>query len=441
MNAVIDDLVQYDQIYRSDGPIYSRFRNFLLRQHQSTLNTAYRQNTYIPLRILLLETTRRSTQYSLNNLMVLLQIARKKYMDSHSLTKTPSEAELAPWHTIASPLQGPGPISALHLCPGTCDYFAFSTIDGAIHFVRIEVLQPRVVSTVNVPTFSFVQFQWINTHLIVGTGFAPTAYLMSSDSHLWELSLPSVPSETTMFPQAPGVCVYGDRAGALYSFDLSNIPVSMILEVGTGFRQPTTATLSQAGADVTRICKIGQPITTVASVEGRALLLVGTSECDVFLVAIEARAARKWKNASKELRSTSIEKVSLPKLVKDVKPVSVDALSAVIIDGKLYFAVNMRNEKAAVLVSEDQKRAKVVKEFRLPSVRARCPVAISEGRNGWVVVAGTDAGDLALTEQDSQSVSLALHEVTVVVLEWIRKGRTFLSGDISSVVGIWTRSF
>jgi hypothetical protein len=91
-------------------------------------------------------------------------------------------------------------------------------------------------------------------------------------------------------------------------------------------------------------------------------------------------------------------------------------------------------------VSDDLKHAKVVKDFRLPSLRAKCPVAISQGKSGWVVVAGTDAGDIYLCEEHALTLSLSLHEVTVVALEWLRTGKTFISGDISSTIGLWTKS-
>jgi hypothetical protein len=439
-NPTIDDLVQYDSIYRSDGPTYSRFRSDLLKRHQRYLNPSYRQNTYLPLRILLLETTRTRTKHSLNDLMLLLQMSRKKGFDASAPTP-PQEVNLLPWQSISAPIQGPGPVSCLRLAPNSYDHFAFSTIDGGIHFGKLEVLQLTILSTVTVPTFSFYQFQWVTQHLICGIGFAAAGYLVSSDSHLWEFSMPSLPSEIVRYPGADNLCVVGDRTGMLYSFDLSNIPLTKQVPLGTSFQQPTSATLSHADVDVRTICRLGKPVTALAATAESATLVAGTSEGEVFLVAVETKLVRKWRVTVVELRPRSIQRVILAKLMKELHPVSIDCLSSVVIDDNLYFAVNMRNERAGLFVSEDHMaHSALVKEFRLPSLRAKCPIAVTEGKQKWVVVTGSDMGDLLIAEKDASLVSLTLHETTVSVVEWLPRGRSFISGDVNGMVAFWAKT-
>ena len=76
--AAIEDILNYDSIYRSDAAGYSRFRRYFLERGIKHFNRKYRENTYVPLRILLLETTRKRATHGLNDLWMMLHMTRKK---------------------------------------------------------------------------------------------------------------------------------------------------------------------------------------------------------------------------------------------------------------------------------------------------------------------------------------------------------------------------
>jgi hypothetical protein len=437
--GLIDDIVHFDTIYRSDGPGYSNFRDHFLHQSSSQLNSSYRENTYLPLRILLLETTRTAAKHSVNDLMLLLHMQYKKTADPSVIQA--NEGPTCPWRSFSDPLLAPGPIASLHFPPGSRDFFAFSTLDGALHFVRVEVLQLRLASTVNVPTFSFLKFQWATKFLIVGIGVSSTAFIMSSDSRLWDLTLPSIPSEIIVFPGLSSVCVVGDLSGNLQSFDLSCIPKVAHLTGAEGFKQPTSVILSHSNADILKIIALKVAITSLSAPADGNCLIAGTSSGDIFIIAVEPTQVRRWRTVSTGFRTLSVQKVALHQIAKEPKPVSIDWISAVFMESKVYIFANTRSEKAALLVSQDlANHCNLVKTFRVPSLRAKCPVAINSVNGHWIVLAGTDVGDLILCEEMGGLLSLPFHDATVTVVEWLHHGHLFISADVSGLLSLWTKA-
>ena len=436
--AAIEDILQYDSIYRSDAAGYARFRRYFLERGMKHINRKYRDNTYLPLRILLLETTRKRATHGLNDLWMMLHMTRKK--STTPKEAVPQEVDTSVWHQMSEPLNAPSPVSDLHFSPVSRDYFAFSTIDGSLHFGRIESgLKLGIVATVKVPSISFLKFKWANQNLIIGLGFTSSVFVMSSDAHLWELRLQSEPSEIESYWGIPNSCVVGDRTGSVVMCDLSQT-VKNIGSVAE-FRQPTAATISRVETDITKVYNVKKSISSLHSPANSECLLVGTSDGDVFVIGVEVRHVKKWRTARDELRCKSVQIVSMPTLVKGLKSASVDSISAMLLGSTLYMFVNTRSESGALLSSDDiANEIKVVKEFRVPSLRAKCPVGINAVGDAWMWVAGTDMGDVIIGERGEDLAIVALHESSISVVEWVPRSRVFIAADVAGVLSIWTRS-
>jgi WD40 repeat protein len=264
---------------------------------------------------------------------------------------------------------------------------------------------------------------------------------MSSDSRLWDLTLPSVPSEIIVFPGLPSVCVVGDLAGTLQSFDLSCIPKLGHLTGSEGFKQPTSVILSHSNADVFKIIALKVGITSLSAPPDGNSMIAGTSSGDIFIIAVEPTQIRRWRSVSTGLKTTSVQKVCLHTIAKEPKAVSIDWLSAVSMQKKIYIFANTRSENAALLMSQDvATHCQLVKTFRVPSLRAKCPVAIHCANDHWTILAGTDVGDLILCEENGVITSLPFHESTVTVVEWLQHGNLFISGDVSGLLSLWSKT-
>jgi hypothetical protein len=170
-------------------------------------------------------------------------------------------------------------------------------------------------------------------------------------------------------------------------------------------------------------------------------LIAGTSSGDIYIIAVEPTQVRRWRTVSTGLKTVSVQKICLHTIAREPKPVSIDWISAVLLENRIYILANTRSEKAALLMTQDlANHCQLVKTFRVPSLRAKCPVAINSVNGRWVVLAGTDVGDLLLCEEYGVILSLPFHESTVTVLEWLHHGHLFISADVSGLLSLWTKT-
>ncbi|KAH0791647.1 hypothetical protein GPJ56_004436 [Histomonas meleagridis] len=435
MNAVIEEIVQYDAIYRSDGPGYVNFRRHFLKKSEKTLNPKFRANTYLPLRILLYETTRSHAKHSLNDLWLLMHMSRKKNFD---LPISTSDIEIIPWHQISAAITVPGPVSDFSFAPSSRDTFAFSTIDGSLHFAIVETLHLKILSHINIPNIVFLKFKWISPSMIVGLGFISSIFAISNQSHLYEITLQSTPSEIEIFNGNTTIVIVGDICGNIYSIDFSEI--STTKNDNLIFKQPTTATISNAYIDPVKIFNAKKPITSIRSPKDSNIILCGTSDGDIYIITVELKTSRKWKGQFSELKAKSVQNIKFNKLTKEVKPSSIDSISSVFINSKNYVFVNTRNERAALLCSDDNlKTLHLLKQYRVPSLRAKCPGALNDVNGKWLWAAGTDMGDLIIEEEGEEIVILTMHEAAITVVQWLPGVRAFISADSAGLMSIWTK--
>ena len=436
---VIDDITEYDAIYRSDGPGYVRFRKYFLKKFEHQLNPKFRENTYLPLRILLLETTRSKTKYSLNDLWLLLHSRRFKAPSILSISV--SDSEIIPWNQVCSAITAPGPVSFIRCTPFSRERFAFSTIDGSIHFATTANGQLRITSSVSIPGVSFFKFDWVSETLVVGIGVTSSLFFLSSDSRIFELPMPSPPSEVARFSSSTALIVVGDRSGLLYSLDLTEFNTAHITtDISSTFKQPTNMTLSKIDPSIIKFHNSKKPITALCVPQSGECVICGTSDGDLDVVFVEQKTVRGWKGTRAELKMKSTVHIPMNGLL-NMKPCSVDALSTVHTKQGNFIFVNLRSEFAALLISEDNYRSVMLKKsIRVPSLRAKCPGSITAVNDEWIWVAGTDMGDLILQEQGEEQTILTLHETTIASVEWVPNQMKFIAADVSGLISLWTKA-
>ena len=435
---VIDDITEYDAIYRSDGPGYVRFRKYFLKKFEHQLNPKFRENTYLPLRILLLETTRSKTKYSLNDLWLLLHSRRFKAPSILSISV--SDSEIIPWNQMCAAMTAPGPVSFIRCTPFSRERFAFSTIDGSIHFATTANSQLRIISSVSIPGVSFFKFDWVSETLVVGIGVTSSLFFLSSDSRIFELPMPSPPSEVSRFSNSSSIVVVGDRSGLLYSLDLSDLNQPHSADpTQITFKQPTSATISKIDPSVNKFHNSKKPITALCVPQSGECIICGTSDGEIDVVFVEQKTVRGWKGTRSELKMKSAVHIPMNSLL-NTKPASVDALSTVHTKQGDFIFVNLRSEFAALLISEDEYKSVILKKsVRVPSMRARCPAALTAVGDEWIWVAGTDMGDLILQEQGEEQNILTLHETAIASVEWCPNQKKFLAADVSGLISLWTK--
>lgn len=437
MSSCIDDILEFDAIYRSDGPGYVQFRRYYLKKSDKTLNVKFRQNTYLPLRILLLETTRSKAQYSLNNLWMLLHTRRMKTPAILSIPTDDVEPIL--WHKACPTLDATAPISCMHFSPTSKDIFAYSTLDGSLHFALIAEDKIKPNGRISVPSVAFLKFEWITDSLIIGLSVTTSAYILCGGTRICELILPSPPSEVLKYPNGEAIAIIGTHTGHLYCIDLTELA-----ESASGFRQDmSSATLSKYETEITRFHNAKKQISALASVNGSETIICGTSDGDIDIVSVEAKFVKKRGKMFMELKAKSVTRISAMKYTNSPKSTSVDSLSMIILDDSddQYVFYNTRNETAALLkMNEGAKHLQLVKNYRVPSLRAKCPCAVNNFRGKWVWVCGTDMGDLMVCDQNEDPTIVTLHESAIVSVEWVPNSHMFLAADVSGLISFWAKT-
>ena len=439
INQVIDDITEYDAIYRSDGPDYVKLRKYFLQKNSKTLNQKFRENNYLPIRILLLETTRSRAKHSLNDLWMLLHTRRMKEPVIQSISM--EDIEMIPWHQMSTAITAPGPVSTLRCAPKSRDHFAFSTFDGSLYFAVLNTLQRKIVSHVSLPDISFFKFDWVTDSLIIGIGVTSSVFAISSDSHIFEIPLKAPPSEILRYPCQEGhLALVGDRSGQVLALGLTEL-VSNVKQTDILFKQPTSATISKADIDISRIHNIKRPVTSLACSQNGDVIVVGTTDGDVDVITIEQKIIKKKKRLIVELKARGTIKLDVSRLTAGIKGISIDALSIVNTQEDFYIFANARNENAGLFMSPDAlKHIQLVKQFRIPSLRAKCPGQMNMVNNRWLWACGTDMGDLILCEEGDDPTILTLHENPIASLEWMEDSKVFMAADQSGLISIWTKS-
>jgi WD40 repeat protein len=439
MKNVIDDITEYDAIYRSDGPSYVVFRRHFLKKFEGQLNTKFRENTYLPLRILLLETTRSRAKHSLNDLWLLLHSRRFKAPSILSIPSV-SDSDIIPWQQMCAAMTAPGPVSCIKCTPFSRERFAFSTIDGSIHFATTANLSLRITSSVSIPGVTFIKFDWVSETLVVGIGVTSSLFFLSCDSRLFELPMPSPPSEVARFSISSSIVVVGDRSGQLYSLDLADLNPIHQCDGSTGFKQPTSTTISKIDPSVNKFHNMKQPITALCVQQSGECIICGTSDGNIDIVFVEQKNVRGWKGARSELKTRSVVSILISDLL-NTKPASIDSLATTKTPQGDFVFVNLRSEYGALLISEDGFKHTILKKsVRVPSTRARCPAAMTSVNGQWMWVVGTDMGDLILQESGEEQTILTLHETTITAVEWSGNIKRFIAADVSGLISLWTKT-
>ncbi|KAK8894692.1 hypothetical protein M9Y10_023129 [Tritrichomonas musculus] len=445
MKSAIDDMLEFDAIYRSDGPGYVQFRRYFLKKCEKTLNVKFRQNTYLPLRILLLETTRNKAKHSLNDLWMLLHTRRMKTPTILSMPTDDVEPIL--WHKACPTLNAPGPISSMHFAPLSTEKFAYSTLDGSLHFAVIAEDQLRPNGRISVPSVAFLKFEWILDNLIIGFSVTTSAYILCGENRICELVLPAPPSEVIKYPNGEAIAIIGTHLGYVFSVDLSDLTIGLG-ESALGFTQDlSSTTLSKYDCEVTRVHNAKKQISALASVKGSETIVCGTSDGDIDIVWIEMKTVKKRGRVFTELKAKSATRISAARYTSSPKSTSVDSLSMIMIsdnDSNSYtdfIFYNTRNEMAALLQMKDSiKHAQLVKSYRVPSLRAKCPCAINNFRGNWVWVCGTDMGDLIVCDKGEEPTILTMHESAIVSVEFVPNSHMFLAADVTGLISFWAKT-
>jgi hypothetical protein len=126
------------------------------------------------------------------------------------------------------------------------------------------------------------------------------------------------------------------------------------------------------------------------------------------------------------------------KFTQSVKAASVDSLSVLRVNDTDLVLFNMRNEDAGLLVSKDR-HMNIVQNYRIPSLRAKCPCALNLVDGNWLWICGSDMGDLIVCEQEQEPVILTMHEEAIVSVDWIKGTKMFLAADVSGLVSFWRK--
>jgi hypothetical protein len=129
------------------------------------------------------------------------------------------------------------------------------------------------------------------------------------------------------------------------------------------------------------------------------------------------------------------------KFTKSVKNASVDSIAALRIPSLGEFVLcNTRNEESVLLALRDRRQLELVKTYRIPSFRAKCPCAMNDLGERWLWLCGSDMGDLIVCEQGEDPVILTMHEDAIVAVQWIRHTQMFLAADATGLVSFWRKT-
>ena len=431
MSRVIEDITEFDAIYRAEGQMYVKFRKFFLRREEKKLNATLRENTYLPLRILLLESTKRRAKHKLIDLWTNMNNRRMNAPTILSLST--DDIVPIPWQKVCSAMNAPGPISALHFAAYSTDKFAYSTLDGSIHFGSIVDMQLRPSTTISMPNVGFLKFQWVSDTIIIGFGVDQAAYVLIGESRIIEIPLPSPPSEVVKYPGSSALAIIGSQKGVLMTCDLSEIAAPS----GATHRQDGNIVISKGDLEPVKFHNAKKSISALSA--SSDLIICGTSDGDIDMITPEPRVIKKRGRSITEIKAKAVVRISASKFTKSVKNVSVDSLSLLRVGDVDYILLNMRSEDAALLQLAD-KRLQVAESIRAPSVRAKCPCAINMHGDSYMWICGSDMGDLIVGEQGQDSMILTMHEDAIVSVEWVKGSHMFIAADVSGLISFWRKA-
>jgi hypothetical protein len=335
------------------------------------------------------------------------------------------------WQKVCSAMSAPGPISALHFSAYSDDKFAFSTLDGSLHFASICDRQLRAIGCLCDPNVSFLKFQWISDSLILGFGVSQAAFVLAGDSRIFEIPLPAPPSEIAKYPTSAALALIGSQSGHVMCCDISEF-----FSGGFSLLREGAVTISKVECDVIKFHNAKKMISALAA--GPDFILCGTSDGDIDILTTELKTSKKKGKFVSEVKVKSVSRISAVKFTESVRNASVDSLSVLRINETDLLMFNTRNEEAALLASKE-KYMNVIHNYRIPSLRAKCPCALNSVDGEWLWICGSDMGDLIVCEEGQEPVILTMHEEAIVSVEWIKGTKMFLAADVSGLVSFWKK--
>jgi hypothetical protein len=430
MKKVLDAIYDYDTQYRSNGRSYLRCRKHFLKRAESNFNTRVRDRVYLPLRILLLETTSKRAKFPLSDLWALLEARRLKSPSVHSIPVEDIEPIL--WQKVCSAMTAPGPISTLHFAAHSSERFAFSTLDGSLHFVSIVDQQLRALGAISLPNISFLRFQWLAADVILGFGVSSSAYVLHGENRIAEINLPALPSEVIKFRMNGAIGIIGSQTGVLMCCDRSGLS-----SAPRSFQPDSPVTVSRVDWEIVKLHNAKKSISSLAATTDA--IFCGTSDGDIDIVQTEIKTGKKRGKSLVEIRLKSVWRVSATRLCHSVKNASVDSISFLEISDRNFVFINLRNEDAALLDFRD-KQLLAIEHYRVPSVRAKCPCAMNDWNGKWNWLCGSDMGDLIVCEEDQDPVILTMHEDAIVAVQWLKHRQMFVAADASGLVSFWKKT-
>jgi hypothetical protein len=429
MRSVVDCIYDFDAQYRADGRSYLRCRKHFLKRAEKGFNIQVRDRLYLPLRILLLETTSKRAKFPLKNLWALLEAHRLKSPSIHSIPADDLEPIL--WQKVCAAMTAPGPISALHFAAHSSERFAFSTLDGSLHFAAIADQQLRATGEISLPNISFLKFHWLAADVILGFGVSSSAYVLHGENRIAEIGLPALPSEVIKFRMKGAIGLIGSQTGVLMCCDLSELA-----SAPTSFQPNSPVTVSKCDWEVVKLHNAKKSISSLSATTDT--IFCGTSDGDIDIVQTAVKSGKK-RGKGIDIRTKSVLRVSATKLCRSVKTASVDSLSFLEISERNFIFVNLRNEDAALLSIRD-KQLQAIEHYRVPSVRAKCPCGMNDWNGRWIWVCGSDMGDLIVCEEDQDPVILTMHEDAIVAVQWLKHRQMFIAADASGLVSFWKKT-
>ena len=447
MKNFIDDICEYDSIYRSDGKGYVQFRKYFLTKNQEKLDEKFRVNYYTPLRILLLEATKNKRKHSLKDLWLLLFTRIMK--DPHkTISISASEDYVIPWQQMCTAFYAGGPVSNLSIFPNCLERFVFSTIDGILHFCSYATGKVEVQHSLSIPGVSFLNFCWVNNRMFCGFGVNSSLFIVTTEMKVFEIPLSFAPSNVLCYPNQ-SLLIVAARVGVLYSVDLTDIADSVQTNEDDFFIKPVSTNVTKIEVNVVKFHKSKYPITDMTITASGNQIIYGTSEGEITVCCIELRNIRGWKNVRMELKETGTIRYTVSQIVANIKKAPVDAVSTLRINRgsddepilEDYLFLNMRNEYSILFVTHDEfEHLILIRSIRSPSTRAHCPALISLVDKSYICLSGTDMGDLLIAENEDDPLILTFHEEAISSVDWCKNSNKFIAADVSGVISLWTKN-
>jgi hypothetical protein len=261
--------------------------------------------------------------------------------------------------------------------------------------------------------------------------------IISGDS-LYDVELPSCPSEVVKYYLCSSVLVFGDRSGLIYCIDFESTINVNDESFPPKDRRHLKQSIKTVNLLIDKVYNTKKPVTALDVGENNGCIISGDSNAEIDVIFVEVKNKTHKRRSISALKPKSVVRISMNQFVKAVGNASVDSLSTTRVNGIDYLLVNHRSEHSILLFSQDgMKKFQLLKNFRVPSNRGKCPAAINSCERKKIAISGTDMGDLVLAEEDKETTILNLNESSINSLDWAGNFRQFLASDVSSLISFW----